>query len=100
MNTISQKVGYQIPHYAKEGAAVKRALAMRFTPEQFIACWEKMKTFAFWKGKWLPLVKVTENLGEFVAGRLENGKPRDDPGQTTKRRPEVRRAEDFESEQW
>ena len=44
---------------------------MGFTPEQFIGCWEKMKALEFWKGKWLSFAKVTENLGEFVAGRLE-----------------------------
>lgn len=72
LDTIGQKVGYEIANFAKEGAAVKRALKMGFSPEQFIACWEKLKTFAFWKGKWLPLAVVTENLGEFVAGRLED----------------------------
>ena len=71
LDTVTEKLGYSIPFYAKEGKAVKRALKMGFTPDQFIACWDKMKMFSFWKGKWLPLAKVTENLGEFVAGRLE-----------------------------
>lgn len=73
LTAITEKAGYQIPNYAKEGQAVKRALQMGFTPEQFLECWQKMKTFAFWTGKWLPLAKVTENLGEFAAGRLTDG---------------------------
>lgn len=71
LGTISEKLGYEIPHYAKEGAAVKRALKMGFSPEQFIGCWDTIKEFSFWQGKWLPLAKVTENLGEFAAGRLK-----------------------------
>ena len=72
LDIISQKLGYQIPHYPREAKEVKRALQMNFTMEQFIACWEKMKSFSFWYGKWLPLAKVTDNLGEFVAGRLKD----------------------------
>ena len=87
LNAVSEKVGYQIPHYAKEGTAVKRALKMGFSPGEFIACWEMMKTFAFWKGKWLPLAKVTENLGEFVKGRLSDG-----PARKDQRAPPSRRA--------
>jgi len=70
LSIIVNKTGHDIPSYAKEGAAVKRALAMGFTPEEFVGCWEKMKEFSFWQGKWLPLAKVTENLGEYRAGRL------------------------------
>ncbi|MFH1485221.1 MAG: replication protein [Chloroflexota bacterium] len=73
---ITEKLGYQIPHYPTAGKEVKRALK-NFSPEQFIACWDKMKTWPFWEGKWLPLAKVTENLGEFAAGRLrDNSYPR------------------------
>jgi len=72
LDTISDRVGYQIPSYAKEGVAVKRALKMGFNADQFLSCWETMKGFEFWKGKWLPLAKVTENLGEFAAGRLSD----------------------------
>lgn len=85
LDAVSRKAGYQIPSYAKEGAAVKRALRMGFGPDQFIACWEVMKTFAFWQGKWLPLAKVTENLGEFVAGRLRDSGRRPDVGQPAER---------------
>lgn len=71
--TIEQKLGQQIPFYAKEGAAVKRALNMGFTPEEILGCWETMRGFEFWQGKWLSLAKVTENLGEYKSGRLRDG---------------------------
>lgn len=80
LDIITEKVGYQIASYGKEGAAVKRALKLGFSVEQFMGCWQKLKTFPFWYGKWLPLATVTENIGEFVAGRLKEGrKPRDLP---------------------
>lgn len=100
LDTISGELGTQIPFYAKEGAAVKRALQMGHTEEQILACWRKMKTFPFWRGQWLPLAKVAENIGEFVAGRLTDGKPRDGSGKAQARRAPVRRAEDFRSKQW
>lgn len=73
LDIIEKKTGQPIPFYAKEGAAVKRALSMGFTQEQIVGCWETMKSFYFWQGKWLPLAKVTENLGEFASGRLREG---------------------------
>jgi len=73
LGTIEQKLGQQIPFYAKEGVAVKRALNMGFTPEEILGCWETMRSFEFWQGKWLPLAKVTENLGEYKSGRLRDG---------------------------
>lgn len=85
LDSIGQKVGYEIANFAKEGAAVKRALTMGFSPQEFIACWEKLKTFAFWKGKWLPLATVTENLGEFVAGRLEDAGRKEASSPATKK---------------
>ena len=72
LRDIEKKLGYQIPNYGKEWAAVKRALTMGYSPEEVRGCWEKMKDFAFWQGKWLPLAKVAENLGEFRAGRLSD----------------------------
>lgn len=71
-DVIEQKLGSQIPFHAKEGAAIKRALSMGFTPEEIIGCWEAMKGETFWQAKWLPLAKVTENLGEYRSGRLSD----------------------------
>jgi phage replication O-like protein O len=70
---IREKTGGEIAHYAKEGAAAKRALKMGFTEDQFIACWELMKGFKFWKSQWLPFAKVVENLPLFVKGELKDG---------------------------
>ncbi len=73
MAAISSRVGYQIPLYAKEAAAVKHALKQGYSSEQFLACWEILKKDPFWQNKWLPLTKVVENLGEFTKGRLHSG---------------------------
>ena len=68
---ISLELGQPIAFYGKEGAAIKRALDMGYSPEQLYDCWRAMKKWEWWQGKWLPLAKVTENLGEFVAGTLQ-----------------------------
>jgi hypothetical protein len=47
---------------------------MGYTVEDIVGCWEKMRGFAWWQGKWLPLAKVVENVGEFKAGRLTDGR--------------------------
>jgi phage replication O-like protein O len=95
LDTISQELGTEIPFYAKEAAAVKRALQMGHTVEQIVGCWRQMNTFTFWQGQWLPLAKVTENLGKFVAGRLTDGKSTRDSGKAPPRRGKVRGAEDY-----
>lgn len=73
LSFIKEKIGHEIPYPAKENTAVKRALSMDFTPDEIKGCWELMKGQQFWKDKWLPLAKVTENLGEYRSGRLGDG---------------------------
>ncbi len=68
--SVQQEQGYPIVNWGKEGAAVKRALRLEYTPQQVIECWRRMKGFAFWRGKVLPMATVAANLGEFVAGTL------------------------------
>ncbi len=75
MAAISSRVGYSIPFYAKEAAAVKRALGT-YSLEQFLACWGELNKSPFWQGKWLPLTQVVQNLGEFTKGRLRNAPTR------------------------
>lgn len=88
MAAISRRVGYPIIPYAKEAAAVKRALGT-YSPEEFLACWEQLKKDRFWQNKWLPLAKVVESLGEFTKGRLSNAATRNStPLPTRYTRPE------------
>lgn len=68
---ISLELGQPIAFYGKAGAAIKRALDMGYSAEEFCNCWREMKQWGQWQGQWLPLHKVTENLGDFRAGTLQ-----------------------------
>ena len=74
LDLISNTIGYPIPFYTKEAVAVKRALGLGYSPEQFLDCWQQLKSGRFWRTQWLPLTKVVENLGEFAQGKLRKGK--------------------------
>jgi len=73
---LEEQIGNPLPHYPQNGAEIKAALKMGFTADEFMGCWLKLKTFDFWKGKWLPLSQVTNNLGDFRKGVLSDGKTR------------------------
>jgi hypothetical protein len=58
-----------IPHYGKEGAAVKRALTRHFTVEQIIQCWKSK--VAERNGDFVSFVYVNEDIGK--VGRRSSG---------------------------
>jgi len=74
LKVIEAESGDPIASYGKEGAAIKRALSMNYSPEDFLGCWRLMRNFQFWQGQYLPLWKVTENLGFYVRGELKDGR--------------------------
>ena len=75
LQAVERQLGYPIAHWAKEAAAVKRGLKMGYTPEEILGCWETMRGFSFWKGQWLPMAKVVENLGAYRKGVLKEWRP-------------------------
>jgi hypothetical protein len=75
LRAVEMRLGYPIAHWPKEAAAVKRGLRMGYTPEEILGCWETMRGFAFWKGRWLPMAKVVENLGAYREGTLREWRP-------------------------
>jgi phage replication O-like protein O len=81
LQAVERRLGYPIAHWAKEAAAVKRGLRMGYTPEEILGCWETMRGFAFWRGRWLPMATVVDNLGAYREGVLMEWRP---PGRATR----------------
>jgi hypothetical protein len=63
---IQELWGQPIVHWAKEAKEVKAALASGYQPEQIVACWKAAQESPRWKGRWMPLAYLVEDLGEFV----------------------------------
>ncbi len=64
--TIQELWGQPIVHWAKEAREVKAALGKGYQPEQIVACWKAAQECARWKGRWMPLAYLVEDLGEFI----------------------------------
>ena len=73
LDMLTAELGYPLPNIPRCAAEIKKALGMGYSVEEFMGCWRTMREFGFWQGKWLPLIKVVENLGEYRAGRLTEG---------------------------
>ncbi|MDO8751707.1 MAG: hypothetical protein Q7K03_11305 [Dehalococcoidia bacterium] len=58
--------GQPIVHWAKEAKEVKAALARGYDPEQVVDCFRAAQESPRWKGRWMPLAYLVEDLGEFV----------------------------------
>ena len=90
---IQELWGQPIVHWAKEAREVKAALGNGYQPEQIVACWKAAQEGDRWKGRWMPLAYLVEDLGEFVnqGGRplRKWGHP---PGKEEGRAPENRSA--------
>ena len=63
---IQELWGQPIVHWAKEAREVKAALGKGYQPEQIVACWKAAQECTRWKGRWMPLAYLVEDLGEFV----------------------------------
>lgn len=61
-----------VVHWAKEAKAIKAALDRGYTQEQVLACWQASQESPRWKGQWIPMAFMVEDLGEF----LKTGPPR------------------------
>jgi len=66
LESIEGLWGQPIVHWAKEAKEVKAALATGYAPEQVVACWKAAQESPRWKGRWMPLAYLVEDLGEFV----------------------------------
>lgn len=66
LESIQELWGQPIVHWAKEAKEVKAALARGYEPQQVIACWKAAQDSPRWKGRWMPLAYLVEDLGEFV----------------------------------
>ena len=66
-------VGYAI-NWGRETPAAKTLVAQRWTPEQVVSCYKRMKSEEFWRGKHLALVSVEKQIGAIHAsGNLASG---------------------------
>ena len=63
---IQELWGQPIVHWAKEAKEVKAALASGYQPEQIVACWKAAQESPRWKGRWMPLAYLVEDLGEYL----------------------------------
>jgi phage replication O-like protein O len=75
LRAVEMRLGYPIAHWAKEAAAVKRGLKLGYTPEEILGCWETMRGFSFWRGRWLPMATVVDNIGAYREGVLREWRP-------------------------
>ena len=66
LSAIQELWGQPIVHWGKEAREVKAALAKGFQPGQIVACWKAAQESSRWKGRWMPLAYLVEDLGEFV----------------------------------
>jgi hypothetical protein len=66
LESIQELWGQPIVHWAKEAKEVKAALARGYEPQQVVACWKAAQESPRWKGRWMPMAYLVEDLGEFV----------------------------------
>ena len=68
LEDIRQAWGQPIAHRGKEAHFVKEALDLGYTGEQVLACWRVAQESPRWRGCWMPMAYLVEDLGEFVNG--------------------------------
>lgn len=72
LKQVEQEWGQPVVHWAKEAKAIRAALDRGYTQEQVLACWRASQESPRWKGQWIPMAFLVEDLGEFV----KTGPPR------------------------
>lgn len=63
---IRQAWGQPIVKWGKEARSVNDALRLSYTPEQILACWQAAQESLRWRGQWMPMAYLVEDLGEWV----------------------------------
>jgi len=66
LTTIETIWAQPIVHRSKEAKEIKAALSSGYSQEQIVACFRAGQESARWKGQWLPMAYLVEDLGEFV----------------------------------
>ncbi len=56
----------KLVNWGKEGVSIKKALAAGYTPEDIISCYTERAKESYWRGKWVPLAFVVQDLALFL----------------------------------
>ncbi|GEM_PF-4162205 len=68
LGAIQRLWGQPIVHWAKEAREVKAALSRGYGTKQIVECWKAAQESTRWKGRWMPMAFLVEDLGEFCNG--------------------------------
>lgn len=66
LDELERLWGHKLVYRPKEKAAIREALASHYTVAQIVQCWRAAQQSPRWRGRWIPLAMLVEDLREFV----------------------------------
>ncbi|MDP3063523.1 MAG: hypothetical protein Q8O40_10005 [Chloroflexota bacterium] len=66
LRQIEELWGQKIVHWGKEVKDIKAALDRGYQPDDLVECWKAAQESPRWKGQWMPMAYLVEDVGEWL----------------------------------